>query len=564
MKNNSIQRIIILIFLFYSISSTAQIDFSDETVQLSKANYTIPQPNLLGRGKINSISKLYGNDGDPFPYLPHLFIHKQKEGSNNVPENEFIIKSYYHPAIIVDNINTESQSDAEGGTNLINGKGWQTSLLFRRKSKAAWQISSDYQNNGNMGFSIRQWDEFAPFGSNTNSTERFIINPVYDVSQIGIGENTNTSSWQNFINGNTHIRGYLNIKSLNSSNGTAAIGMETRGNGNAGDGNKTWIRLANTHDIEFSRNRSGNDITYWAFREDGSISNDSNNLTFRGVNAQMTTLNNDNSNNLRLIMGANENETFLKQNYSLTSRPFSFYVGNGKVMTLSTTDNYKLTVHGNALATVWQTSDKRFKKNINSINKAIDKISEINGVSYNYKNNQFKNRKFNTGRTYGFIAQELKKTFPELVMEDKEGYLAVNYTGLTPIIVEAVKELKNENELLKNEINTLKEKLKNVLDNFETTYNNDFVNKDNVILYQNTPNPFKNDTFIKYSIPINSRNTSLYIFNLNGNLLLEFNNLKGGNKYIKINGGDLQAGLYIYKLISDGKEIGTKKMILSK
>jgi len=49
------------------------------------------------------------------------------------------------------------------------------------------------------------------------------------------------------------------------------------------------------------------------------------------------------------------------------------------------------------------------------------------------------------------IAQEVEKIFPELVEKDEKGFLSVNYTGLIPHLIEAVKELKEQNEVLNHQ-----------------------------------------------------------------------------------------------------------------
>ncbi|WP_422861286.1 tail fiber domain-containing protein [Flagellimonas sp. W118] len=549
----------VVIIITVSVRGFSQTqDLSNESFQLSKLSYTIPNPGTLGTGKNNSKSILYGiNPANPSKlFVPRIFLHNQ---TGTVPENEFIFSAYYHPAIILDNINTNSGASAEGGTN-----GWRSSVVFRKQGKSAWQITSDRSNNGDMDFSIRQWEPAV--NPQSGSTERFIIRPVYNVSQLGIGETNNSSTWQNYINGNTFHRGYLKLKSLNNTNGAAALGFETEGNGNPGNGYKTWLRLSYNRDLQISNTRTGDDIIYWTFREDGSMSNYLNDLRFRGENAQITTMNNSDSNNLRLILGANSSETLLKQNYSTTSRPFNFYIGNSKLMTLSSTDIYKLTVHGNALATVWQTSDKRFKKDINKIKTAVDKVNSLNGVSYNFKTEEYKSRKFNTGRTFGFVAQEVKEILPELVMEDDEGFFAINYSGFTPIIVEALKELNDENRTLKQELEYFKVELNELKSEMKELQEikNGAVDSNNFVLLQNIPNPFNEDTYIRYTVPTYTTKNSLYVFDLKGSLLLEFNNLKAGEGEVIIEAGSLEAGLYLYKLISDGKEIGTKKMILSK
>ncbi len=56
----------------------------------------------------------------------------------------------------------------------------------------------------------------------------------------------------------------------------------------------------------------------------------------------------------------------------------------------------------------------------------------------------------------GLIAQEIEKLMPELVNTDSEGIMSVNYSGLIPYLIEAIKELKKENETIKKEMYNLR------------------------------------------------------------------------------------------------------------
>ena len=92
------------------------------------------------------------------------------------------------------------------------------------------------------------------------------------------------------------------------------------------------------------------------------------------------------------------------------------------------------------------TSDIALKQDITSIDGALSRLSNIEGVGFAWKK---------TGaRTYGVIAQDVEKEFPELVHTDE--FKTVNYNGLVGVLIEAIKELKTENEKLWNEINELK------------------------------------------------------------------------------------------------------------
>jgi len=94
-------------------------------------------------------------------------------------------------------------------------------------------------------------------------------------------------------------------------------------------------------------------------------------------------------------------------------------------------------------------SDERFKKDVTTIADAVDKLNELRGVNFNWRQDEYPDHEFNDKPQLGLIAQEVKEVFPELVMQDNEGYYSVDYVKLTPVLVEAVKELKAENDELK-------------------------------------------------------------------------------------------------------------------
>ena len=100
-------------------------------------------------------------------------------------------------------------------------------------------------------------------------------------------------------------------------------------------------------------------------------------------------------------------------------------------------------------------SDARYKKDIQTISSAADKIDKLRGVSFNWRTDEYPTQKFNDKPQLGLIAQEVKEVFPELVMQDDNGYYSVDYVKLTPVLVEAIKELKAENDLKKVKINDL-------------------------------------------------------------------------------------------------------------
>jgi len=82
-------------------------------------------------------------------------------------------------------------------------------------------------------------------------------------------------------------------------------------------------------------------------------------------------------------------------------------------------------------------SDARLKDNVETIEGALDKVSQMRGVTYNYKSD------LNDGqRGTGVIAQEMQQVMPEVVEEGE--YLSVAYGNIVGVLIEAVKELKEE------------------------------------------------------------------------------------------------------------------------
>jgi len=103
----------------------------------------------------------------------------------------------------------------------------------------------------------------------------------------------------------------------------------------------------------------------------------------------------------------------------------------------------------------FSTSDKRLKENIKPLNQALDKVLKISGVEFDWKELTEEEKKTihgNEGHDVGVIAQEIEKVLPEVVHTRDNGYKAVKYEKIVPLLIEAIKEQQEQ-------INELKEKL---------------------------------------------------------------------------------------------------------
>ena len=101
----------------------------------------------------------------------------------------------------------------------------------------------------------------------------------------------------------------------------------------------------------------------------------------------------------------------------------------------------------------------------------MQKITSIRGVSFTWKTNDeinkikgiktdsVDNSRLQEGTQIGVIAQEVEKVLPELVYTDEAGFKSVDYTKLSPILIEAVKELKTEKDELEKKNNALEAKV---------------------------------------------------------------------------------------------------------
>ena len=112
----------------------------------------------------------------------------------------------------------------------------------------------------------------------------------------------------------------------------------------------------------------------------------------------------------------------------------------------SSTGGGDLTVKGDVIA-YGSPSDKKYKENIKPIESALGKAMQLQGVTFDWKDSD---SILDIKEDIGFIAQDVQEVLPELVRDSGKGNLSLRYQGITPILLEAIKELKAEIDLLKS------------------------------------------------------------------------------------------------------------------
>ncbi len=224
-------------------------------------------------------------------------------------------------------------------------------------------------------------------------------------------------------------------------------------------------------------------------------------------------------------------------------------------------DNRNFMVFGNGdiwSATQITFSDSILKTNINPIDNPLSKIQKLRGITYNKKNDTEDKRKDHIG----LLAQEVEKILPDLVYEDEHGTKAIAYVEIIPLLIESIKEqqklindLQTELNYIENDCCSKNDNLKNA--SIKTTQ------IENAVLYQNTPNPFSQTTYIKCLIPQATTNSMIGVYNMQGTLLKEITITQKGEVTIEIGKANLAPGMYLYSLLIDNRVIDTKRMVLT-
>lgn len=148
--------------------------------------------------------------------------------------------------------------------------------------------------------------------------------------------------------------------------------------------------------------------------------------------------------------------------YDGESNTNTFFINNGRMGIRRDATTNALEVGGEAsksTAGSWiGNSDARLKKNIQPISNALNTLLQLQGVNFEWNDNKTGYER-PAGEQLGFTAQNVKEVFPGMVSTDAQGYLQTAYGTYDPLIVEAIRELKNENESLKKELDAIKQLL---------------------------------------------------------------------------------------------------------
>ena len=237
------------------------------------------------------------------------------------------------------------------------------------------------------------------------------------------GGNYNTASGAYALSSNT-------IGMWNTASGSSALYFNTAGYNNTALGYN-----AGDTETEAYANTTGSNNTFIGAYSGPGTSTQLTNATAIGYRAMVSA---DNS----LILGATGAD--------------QVKVGIG-----TQTPGWMLHVNGTAAKPgggSWtDTSDIRLKKSVRTIENALGKILTLRGVEFEWNGNE--RVRLLPGTQMGMIAQEVETVFPQWVGTDRQGYKDLTFRGFEALTVEAMRELKAENEVLKNRLSDLEKRL---------------------------------------------------------------------------------------------------------
>ncbi|HKR05075.1 MAG TPA: tail fiber domain-containing protein [Bacteroidia bacterium] len=247
--------------------------------------------------------------------------------------------------------------------------------------------------------------------------------------------------------------------------------------------------------------------------------------------------------------------------------------------------NTAVTVIEGQVAWTWP-SDARFKENVSEKDvQGLDFILKLRPVSYNFNRLSFaKHINENTEgrekelqelskiRSTGFLAQEVEKTIKETgytsfdavhaPTNENDNY-GLAYAEFVVPLVKAIQELDAKNKELQTQITALKDNVR-IPDNSSRTAIDVTLLSGSIVLLQNQPNPFKEQTTITYFIPEDSKDVKIIFTDSRGTVLKEVEIAQTGNGQLNVYAQDLSSGIYTYTLIADGVTIDSKKMVCNK
>lgn len=430
-----------------------------------------------------------------------------------------------------------------------------------------WEIAGRTGSNNNLNFF------FSEAGDGANLLSMFGA-----VKIIRVGSASTNVDFEVF--GDTEVSGMLDVTGVANLNGAVDI----NGKLNVTDDIELTGELLldpsgfNDAKITLESNDNLREATI-EFKEENGNGN--------GSDFDLQLRNNSGAGSIEFFTGSNTNPSIAISSagnvQAVTTSGDNFRIG-----IISTGD--KLGVGGDAAkttgGTAWNTvSDKRLKKDIHKFEEGLAVLQKIRPVWFKY------NGKVGTNpdkQEVGIIAQEIQEIAPYMVGKfvhkeensgKEESYLSYNSNALQYIVVNAIQEQQQEidkqAEIIEQQSNEIAE-LKNSLSRIEqllaqnTLSSNPSsgtltINGENLPrLEQNAPNPFNDQTTIRYFLPPTTAQAQIHIHDQSGKVLKSYPIQANGAGQLELHLKNFPDGVYSYSLQVGDQVIATKQMVQTK
>ena len=245
--------------------------------------------------------------------------------------------------------------------------------------------------------------------------------------------------------------------------------------------------------------------------------------------------------------------------------------------------NYAGYFNGDLVSTsaIYVASDANLKQNIQDMTNPLDIINQLQPKSYTY-NQSNPSIVLASNTHYGLLAQDVYNVLPQLTKDcvhparfdtlgnevySEINYKAVNYTELIPFLIAGMKEQQAQIENLENLVEELT--LPNMAapqgeDNESGNSIDVTLSSKTIVLNQNVPNPFKEQTTIEYFIPDDGEQVKIIFTDNKGSVLKEVEITEKGRGQLNVYAADLSSGIYMYTIVADGITVDTKQMVKTK
>jgi hypothetical protein len=249
---------------------------------------------------------------------------------------------------------------------------------------------------------------------------------------------------------------------------------------------------------------------------------------------------------------------------------------------------------------IWLISDSTLKTQIQPINNSDSILRLLNSYTYYFDTAQLENSvNVSHAMQYGLMAQQVERVAPALVLNtiipatfDSVGNIRnparpvkmLNSMGIIPLLVKSFQQLDSTNQALQSQLSALQDQVNGCCNSHRSSAPQDTTSQQNqnqnqvqaiaidvtlsnvkgIILNQNQPNPFSENTTITFVIPDNIKSAQIMFYDNTGVILKAVEVKERGRGQLNVFAQDLSSGIYSYSLIADGKLIETKKMVCNK